>query len=291
MVWIPREVAARFACDEPLLLAYILTPISPQALSHLKSRLEHGAALRYNPQVEFLIQQAPADYIGKSHSYIRTKENEAGRERPFLLIDERATTDCAVWYVDNFAREWELDDDGTGFAAPSTDALHEVLVKASMVAWIHVDIVGGTAPTEQLAHSVYKNYRTADNPWPEIAGAEEEAEAEAKEEMCITFHNRFGRCVAEPGDYEARTEEVINMMGLPVSQDVARLKPEVAAKHGLISEWKWFKSVSEYKCDNGTVVSFPEGSIWLDVVFNLKFDWPEYTWPEGSWDNLRAAHL
>lgn len=40
----------------------------------------------------------------------------------------------AVWYVGSFAAEYELDDDGTGFAALSTEALHEVLVKASMVA-------------------------------------------------------------------------------------------------------------------------------------------------------------
>lgn len=291
MVWIPRDVAARILCGAPILLAYILTPISPQALTNLKSRLADGAALRYNPQVEFIIQQAPADYIGKSHSYIRTKENEAGREHPFLLIDERATTDCAVWYVGDFAHEWELEDDGTGFAAPSTDALHEVLVKASMVAWMHVDVEISPGPSEQLTHSVFKNYRTTDNPWPEIAGAEEEAEAEANMEMSVLFFNRRGRCVAEPGDYEQRTEEKINMMGLPVSEVVARLKPEVATKHGVISEWTWFRSVSEYKCDNGTVVTFPEGSIWLNVVFDPEFDWPEYTWPEGSWDHLRAAHL
>ena len=124
MVFIPHDIAARILSDTSLLPAYILTPISPEALTKLKSRLEHGAALRYNPQVEFKIQHAPADYIGRSHFYIRTKENEAGRTHPFLLIDERATTDCAVWYVGIFAGENELEDDRTGYAAPSTDALH-----------------------------------------------------------------------------------------------------------------------------------------------------------------------
>lgn len=69
----------------------------------------------------------------------------------------------------------------------------------------------------------------ADNLWPKIARAEDDAEAKAGEdmEMCIAFHRRFGRCVAETGDYEESMEETISMMGLPVSQDIARLKPEV----------------------------------------------------------------
>ncbi|KAI7973212.1 hypothetical protein EIK77_004489 [Talaromyces pinophilus] len=225
----------------------------------------------------------PADYIGKSHSYIRTKENEAGRKNPFLLIDERATTDCAVWYVGNFATENELEDDGTGYAAPSTDALHEVLVKASMVAWMHVDTERFVPPAEQLLHSVFKKYNAPGQEWPEIAGAEEEAQAEKDEELCISFHARSGSCVPEPGDYEERVDEMVNKMGVPTSQVVRRLKPEIAAKHGVMSEWTPISpSVSEYKCDDGTVKKFPPGSIWLDVVFDLKFDWPEYTWPEGS---------
>jgi hypothetical protein len=72
--------------------------------------------------------------IGRKHSYIRTKENEAGQTHAFLVIDGRVTTDCAVWYVGSFTTEYELDDDGTGLAASPTDALHEVLVKAFMVA-------------------------------------------------------------------------------------------------------------------------------------------------------------
>lgn len=234
--------------------------------------------MRYNPQVEFKIQHAPADYIGKSYSYIRTKENEAGRTHPFLLIDERATTDCAVWYVGNFAVENELEDDGTGYAAPSTDALHEVLVKASMVACMHVDVQCSSPLMEQLGHSVFKNYNMPGHEWPEIAGAEEEALAEADEEMCIGFHARSRSCVAEPGDYEERVDEILNIEGLPTSVVVRRLKPELAAKHGVISEWTPdFPSVSEYKCDDGTVKNFPPGSVWLDVVFDLNFDWPEYT--------------
>lgn len=111
---------------------------------------------------------------------------------PFLLIDERATTDCAVWYVGNFATENELEDDGTGYAAPSTDALHEVLVKASMVAWMHVDTERFVPPAEQLLHSVFKNYNAPGQEWPEIAGAEEEAQAEKDEGLCISFHARSG---------------------------------------------------------------------------------------------------
>lgn len=180
-----------------------------------------------------------------------------------------------MWYIGNFATENELEDDGTGCAAPSTDALQEVLVKASMVAWMHVD-------TEQLLHSVFKNYNTPGHEWPEIAGAEEEAQAEKNEELCISFYARSGSYVAEPGDYEERVDEIVNKRGVPTSQDVRRLKPEIAAKHGVISEWTPFSpSVSEDRCD-GTVKKFPPGSIWLDVVFDLKFDWPEYTWPEGS---------
>jgi hypothetical protein len=283
MVWIPRDIAARNLCGAPLLTAYILTPIFPSALTKLKFRLEHGAALRYNPQVEFKIQHAPADYIGKTHSYIRTRENEAGRSHAFLLIDERATTDCAVWYVGDFAGEYELDDDGTGYAAPSTEELHEVLVKASMVAWMHVDTETTPGPAEQLVHSVFKNYRTAGNEWPEIAGAEEEEQAETDEEMCRLFHARMGRCVAEPGDYEESTDDdILDKVGFPRGDVVARLKPEVARKNGMISEWKRFESVNEHKCDDGTVKQFPQGSIWLDVVFDSKFDWPEYTWPDSS---------
>ncbi|EED13757.1 conserved hypothetical protein [Talaromyces stipitatus ATCC 10500] len=276
MVWIPRDIAARYLAETTLLNAYILTPISSTALNKLKSRFEHGAALHYNPQVEFNIQHAPDEYIGKTHSYIRAMENEANRDYPFLLIDEWATTDCAVWYIDSFAAEYELDDDGTGFAAPSTDVLHEILVKASMVAWMHNDVEISSGPSEQLIHSVYKNYRTPVNNWPEIAGCEEELRAEEDEKMCILFHARAGRCVAEPGDYEECTDDEI------VHNAVARLKPEVAESNGMISDWKWFHTAKEFDLGDGTVKQFPQGSIWLDVVFDTKFDWPEYKWPKGS---------
>lgn len=152
--------------------------------------------------MKFKIQHAPDDYIKKTHSYIRAKENEAGRE-------------------------------------------HD---------------------------------------WPEIAGTEEEAQAEADDEMCRLFHARMGRCVAEPGDYEESTDDdLLDKIGFPRPDVVARLKPETATKTGMISEWKRFSPVNEYKCNDGSVTNFPTGrSIWLDIVFDSKFVWPEYTWPEGS---------
>lgn len=151
------------------------------------------------------------------------------------------------------------------FAAPSTEELHEVLVKASMVAWMQVDPQVTPGPSEQLIHSVYKNYRTGGNEWPEIAGAEEEGQAEADEDMYSLFHARMGRCVAEPGEYEESTDD--EKVDFPRPDVVVRLKPEVGRKNGMISEWKRFQSVNKYKCDDGTVKQFPQGSIWLDCCF------------------------
>jgi hypothetical protein len=62
MVWISRDIPARILCGAPLLPAYSLTLKFLSALTKLKSRLEHGAALRYNPQVEFKIQHVPAEH-------------------------------------------------------------------------------------------------------------------------------------------------------------------------------------------------------------------------------------
>ncbi|KAH8892140.1 hypothetical protein GQ53DRAFT_781371 [Thozetella sp. PMI_491] len=235
MVYIPRELAAsnlRPECTCPD--AYIVTPISEGVLQNLKSRLEHGDALRFNPQVEFKIQLAPPDYIGKPHPYTRKQETQGGREEPFLIIDERAETDCAVWYVDDFGEEYELDDHGTGFAASSTEALHEVLVRASMVAWMYLDTEVSPGPSEQLINSVFKNYHTPGN--------------------------GSGRCVAKPGEFEeSRDDGIIRTVGFTEPDLVARLKVTPA---------------EEVHLKDGTVHKFPRGSVWLDVDFDTKFDWP-----------------
>lgn len=125
---------------------------------------------------------------------------------------------------------------------------------------MHVDTEISPGPSEQLVHSVYKNYRTPANDWPEIAGTEEEAQAEADDEMCRLFHARMGRCVAEPGDYEESTDDdLLDKIGFPRPDVVARLKPETATKTGMISEWKRFSPVNEYKCNDGSVTNFPTG--------------------------------
>jgi hypothetical protein len=63
---------------------------------------------------------------------------------------------------------------------------------------------------------------------------------------------------------------------------VARLKPSVAKENGLLSAWTRAAVIEEHQLEDGTVLEFPSGSVWLDVDFDTKFDWPEYKWPEGS---------
>ncbi|KAI0012521.1 hypothetical protein F4779DRAFT_567921 [Xylariaceae sp. FL0662B] len=268
MVWIvpPSANPAR-------LNAYIVTPIPDDALKRLKERFEHGAALRYNPALELMIQHAPAEYLGRSHTYIRTKETGAGREGPFVIIDKHAITDSAVWYVDDFADEDMVGND----SAESESVLLQILVKTSMLAIVHVNNeIANMTVDEELIHCGVGIPFRENFVQPEIYGASEDED----DERCAFF--RDGEVVAESDEIEESTDEDILNDMMPRPDVVARLKPDIAKKHGVISDWTWKEPAEPVELGDGTVREFPAGNVTLHITYDFRFPWPEYKWPEGS---------
>ncbi|KAI1085020.1 hypothetical protein F5B20DRAFT_124600 [Whalleya microplaca] len=268
MVWIVPPPA-----DVARLNAYIVTPIADDALQRLKERFELGAALRYNPAVELKIQHAPAEYLYKSHSYIRAKETEIGREDPFVIIDQHAASDCAVWYVDDFADEEMVENDG----AESTSVLIQILVKASMLAIVHVNNeIANMTVDEELASCGVESPFKEDFIQPEIYGTSEDED----DERCMFF--RDGEVVAELGEFEESTDEdKLNSM-MPRPDVVVRLKPDIATRNGVISDWTWRDPEANIEREDVLIKEFPAGSVRLPITYDFRFPWPEYKWPAGS---------
>ncbi|KAF5670925.1 hypothetical protein FDENT_11095 [Fusarium denticulatum] len=74
--------------DVPCLTAYLAIPLTEVELAKVKAEFELGACSQFNPLLELKIVPAPDVYIGKSHQYMRAKEDEADRNDAFVVIDE-----------------------------------------------------------------------------------------------------------------------------------------------------------------------------------------------------------
>ncbi|KAF5692791.1 hypothetical protein FDENT_2666 [Fusarium denticulatum] len=89
---------------------YLTTPFTDDELKAFKSRFERGAHYKSAPLMQIRIMHAPDDYLGKSHQYMRAKETEAGNTDPIIVVDEEAKSRRAVWYIDQFATEDQVND-------------------------------------------------------------------------------------------------------------------------------------------------------------------------------------
>ncbi|TRX90385.1 hypothetical protein FHL15_008750 [Xylaria flabelliformis] len=276
----------------PRLRAYLLPSFPLSELPAFKQAFEFGTCAPFNPMLELVIAHAPADWAGQSFEYMRRKEDEAGREAPFVVVDERGAggRDGAVWYVEHFATEDEVED---GEAA-STSVVWRIPVKTDCLAlmWVNYDIANMSLQ-EDLCNlgvelPVDANYEVleVDN----CGGLDMESERKTKRAVVV----------AEPGEFVERTDEAPTNTHRPVPpRRVGRLKDArsmawdlkvsanvcyagLAETVGLVNEWSTLTNLRSWKKPDGTKRQFPEGSIELWLKYDPDFDWPEYKWPEGS---------
>lgn len=86
----------------------------------------------------------------------------------------------------------------------------------------------------------------------------------------------------EPGEYEETRDPEILKTFSPPREKMYRLKPEIARQHGLKPVWTLGSMARDREMDDGTTKTFPDGSIVLQLDYDLESDWQAYQKPEGS---------
>ncbi|KAI0486980.1 hypothetical protein F4859DRAFT_467827 [Xylaria cf. heliscus] len=256
------------------LRAYLLPSFPLGELPALKKAFELGTCAPFDPMLELVIAHAPADWAGQSFEDMRRREDEAGREAPFVVIDERGAggRDGAVWYVERFATEDEVED---GEAA-STDVVWRIPVKTECLAltWVNYDIANMSLQEDlcnlEVEFPVDVGY--------EVEGVDDCGGLDMEEER----RGKMAVVIAEPGEFVESADEALRKVYLPMPETVARLKDGLAETVGVVNKWSIPGPVREWDMPDGTKREFPEGSIQLHLDHDPDFDWPEYKWPEGS---------
>ncbi|TEA16098.1 hypothetical protein C8034_v000672 [Colletotrichum sidae] len=257
--------------DAPRVNAYITTSLPRGVLSKLKESFELGARSRFNPLVELVIKNEPA-YHGKSHPDIRRAEDAAGRADGFFIIDDRAASDDAIWYVDVFTDDLRV---GTG-EADSTGILLKILIRTDCVAltWVNyyvanMDIVADLNHCGvHLPLTKYFHQERVSN-----CGGLNVKAAARHQPLWLT---------AEPGEFDESTDPDLLKTFVPRPEKAARLCDSLAREHGVIPQWTVPFAANPMTLPDGTEKTFPRGTVRLQQVWDPDFPWPEYKWPEGS---------
>ncbi|KAF4989052.1 hypothetical protein FGRMN_9382 [Fusarium graminum] len=257
---------------EDCLTAYLVTDITNHELQAFKSAFELGAYSKFSPLLHLKIVRAPEDYWGKPHHYIRSRENKAGREGPFGLIDKEAKKRGAIWYIDEFFTEEEVKEG----QAESTDVVRKVLTKTEALALAHVNYsIANISIEEVLDVCGVEMPITNDFHQPEL---DDNGGVDFKEEQ---WH-QDAWVTAEPGEFEESTDAEHLDNFSPRPEKVARLKKHVAQAVGLVSEWAIPDEAETIDLGGGKKKKFSPGSVVLQQRYNPDFAWPKYKWPEGS---------
>ncbi|KAL4727100.1 hypothetical protein ACLX1H_006001 [Fusarium chlamydosporum] len=224
------------------LTAYLVTNLTDEELQALKSSFELGACSRFSPLLELKIVRAPEDYWGKSHQYIRAQENKAGRELAFALIDDEAKERGAIWYIDQFADEEQVENG----EAESTEVVFKILIQTEAFALAVVNyIIANMSVGEDLENCGVEFPLTNDFHQPELdtCGGMDFVEQQKYQDAYVT---------AEPGEYEESTDEELLNNYSPRPTSVVRLKEDVARTIGLNSSWAIPNEAETIENDDGT---------------------------------------
>jgi hypothetical protein len=266
MVYVPPSGS------EDCLTAYLVTHLTDNELRAFKSAFELGACSRFSPLLHLKIVRAPEAYWGKTHQYIRSQEDEAGRDDPFGLIDDEAKERGAIWYIDRFFDEDEVADE----LAESTNVVMKILIKTEAFALAHVNyVIANMSIIEDLGNCSVDTPITNDFNQPELddCGGMDFEDEQWHQDAYI---------IAEPGEFEESTDgKLLDNFG-PRPEKVVRLRKDVAQAVGLVSDWTFHGDAESIDLRNGEKKQFPPGSVALQQRYNPDFAWPEYKWPEGS---------
>ncbi|KAF9869701.1 hypothetical protein CkaCkLH20_12888 [Colletotrichum karsti] len=265
MVYIPPNT------NVPKITAYLTTSLSPEDLATVKKAFELGACSRFCPILEMVIKDEPL-YHNKSHADIRHAEDVAGRKEGFVVIDDCAVDDEAIWFIDTFATEDQVEDG----EVESTDVLLKILIKTDCLplTWINYDIANidimedlGNCGVEMPLAMDYKQET------PSNCGGLNMKEQQKHQSLWLT---------AEPGDFEESTDPDLLDNFRPRPDKVAKLYKQVAEEHGVVAEWTIPSAARPIELPDGTKKTFPQGSVVLQHKWNPKYPWPDYKWPDES---------
>jgi hypothetical protein len=254
------------------LTAYLVAPLTDDELATVKAEFELGACSKFNPLLELKIVRPPDDYIGKSHQYMRAKENEAGQENAFVVIDEDALKRHAVWYVGDFA-DAESVEDGM---AESTEVVMKILVKTECLALTVINYeIANMSIDEDLDNCGVESPIKNDFEQPEVSdcGGMDIEEQQRYQDVVVT---------AEPGEFEETWEQALLENFSPQPDKLGKLKEEVAQATGILASWSFIDEAEPVDMPDGSQKTFPAGSVVFQQRYNPDFSWPEYKWPEGS---------
>ncbi|KAM6478595.1 hypothetical protein HDV62DRAFT_382720 [Trichoderma sp. SZMC 28011] len=254
-----------------VLTCYLLADLSSDELQAFKSAFELGNNARFDPRLHIKIVRPPEDYIGKSHEYIRRKEDEAGREEKFLILDDEAVKKNAVWYISWFADEEHIE----WKQAESTDVLWKMLIRTDKLSLVWVNYsIGNMSLQEDLGNCGVK--------FPVKAGFEQPKVYDLDMDMQKDQYRQPVWVRAEPSEYEINKGGEVMGDYIAPPNTYARLKNGVAEAVGVINDWTMFQPTGPFRMSDGTKKEFPEGTMVLQLKWNPDFPWPPYKWPEGS---------
>ncbi|KAL9562299.1 hypothetical protein ACKAV7_013382 [Fusarium commune] len=246
------------------LKCYLATPFTDDELKAFKSAFELGAYYKSAPLMQIKIVHAPDDYLGKSHQYMRAKETEAGNKDPFIVVDKEAKSRRAVWYIDQFAEEAQVEDG----VAESTDVIMKILIQTEGLAINHINYAIANSSIEEDLDNCAVDLPLTQNPrHRNLAGR-------ADKSRWYQQPQQDAWVIAEPEEFEESTDpELLNDFS-PRPDKVVRLKEDAAKSVGLASSWT---IPGDAKPIDLTQKEFPEGS----VVFQQKYK-PGFPWPADS---------
>jgi hypothetical protein len=253
-----------------VLTCYLLADISEEQLQAFKAAFELGNFARFSPMLKIKIVRPPEDYIGKSHEYIRRKEDEAGREEVFLILDDKAVENDAVWYI-----KWFADDEpGDGYAESSA-VLWKILIRTDKLATVYVNYsIGNTSLEENLGNCGVD--------FPVKEGYEQPKVFNYEMDMQKQQYSQPTWVNAEPHEFEYNKggEKFGDYIAPP--RTLARLKDEIAKEAGVLNDWVTAYPAHPLQMSDGKKKEFPEGTMVLQLKVNPDFPWPPFEWPTGS---------
>jgi hypothetical protein len=258
--------------DVTCLTAYLVAPLTDNELAKVKTEFELGACSRFNPLLELKIVRPTGYYLSKSHQYIRTQEDEAGRENPFIIIDDDAVKRHAVWYVDAFA-DAESVENGE---AESTEVVMKILVKTECLALTQINYEIANIDIDEDLDNCGVDRPLKNDFWqPEVSdcGGMDMEDQQRYQDVEVT---------AEPGEFEETRDNVLLENFSPQPEKLGKLKYEVARTAGLLAPWTFIGKAGTVGMPDGSQKTFPVGSIVLQQRYDPDFPWADYKWPEGS---------
>ncbi|OTA98698.1 hypothetical protein M426DRAFT_325768 [Hypoxylon sp. CI-4A] len=249
--------------------AYLLVDLTDEQLNTFKKQFEYGTMATFATMLELIIKRAPADYLNKPHAYIRTKENEAGRDDPFVLIDEQVVSKNAIWYVEQFADETDVEDE----LAESTSVLWQILIETEHLPICYINYEVGNMDIREDLSNTGVDYLVPEN-------YEQPNVATSALDMADFRRQQNADVIAEPGEYEISTDPKLLDSFAPRPESVARLKGDVAKKAGVLNGWTFYENKVLERVSDG---EYPEGTITLQhLYYDPDFPWPAYEWPDES---------